>query len=362
MGCRRREPEPCSFITGMAVISQFNTFAQMRARSIFCLLIFITCSHLYGQADSVQRPDTTRGLPRPAITRVRVVTSDSAASVKATDSITRFATALRADSLRKDSLQKATAAAVITNDTSTYRRFQVHPALAPDQPAIYRLTDYRAVSSKDELFYLMVGVLFLVAFVKAGFPRYFRNLFVVFFQTNLRQKQTRDQLLQDNFASLLMNVLFFISGGLYITLLVQALGWTQYTFWIIAAASALVLLLVYLGKYLFLRFSGWVFNTREAAGSYIFLVFMVNKVMGIALLPFLLLLAFANSAISRHAITVSVGLVALLFIYRYFVSFAALRNRLRVNVFHFLLYLCTVEILPLLLIYKLLLNYFNGTL
>jgi hypothetical protein len=52
-------------------------------------------------------------------------------------------------------------------------------------------------------------------------------------------------------------------------------------------------LLVYLVKYLFLLFTGWVFNSQEATGSYVFVVFLVNKVMGVLLIPFLLIFAFA---------------------------------------------------------------------
>jgi hypothetical protein len=330
------------------------------------LVLAVFCNKGYGQADSgqaKQRPETSR-IAAP-VTLLKTQRNDTAA--QATLPSLQHDTAGMApaqhmqDSLRQDSLAKARAAAMAI-DTTTYRKYETHPGLAMDQPAVYRLTEYKIHASKDELFYLMAGVLFFLAFVKAGFSRYFRNLFVLFFRTSLRQKQTRDQLLQDNFASLLTNVLFFISAGLYITLLIQEMGWSQYSFWILAAASAIILLLIYVGKYLFLLFSGWVFNAREAAGSYIFMVFMVNKVMGVVLIPFLLLLSFATPQIAKHSITVSIIVIGILFIYRYFVSFTTIRSRLRVNVFHFLLYLCSVEILPLLLIYKLLLNYFNGSL
>jgi len=123
----------------------------------------------------------------------------------------------------------------------------------------------------------------------------------------------------------------------------------------------LALILIYLGKYLFLVFAGWVFNTKEAAGSYIFLVFLVNKVMGVALIPFLLILSFAAPPVVDVAITVSFGMIGVLFAYRYLVSFSAIRNKLKVNVLHFFLYLCAVEVLPLLLIYKLLINYITGS-
>jgi hypothetical protein len=208
----------------------------------------------------------------------------------------------------------------------------------------------------------MAGVILILAFIRVVFSKYFRNIFLLFFQTSLRQKQTRDQLLQDNLASLLTNFLFVISAGLYITLLIRYKNLSHISFWWLAGGTAAVLLVTYLVKYLFILFTGWVFNSQEAAGSYVFVVFMVNKVMGVMLIPFLLILSFSGPQLVPVAITVSVGMILLLFGYRYWVSFVAIRNKLKVNALHFFLYLCAVELLPLVLIYKILINYFTGSL
>lgn len=332
------------------------------------LLCFSVCG--FGQADSSNRAETSRirkvtaPLPRPlqqAFEGEDSVQRASADSSLLNDSV--LAQTLR-DSLRADSVRKLSAAIASrpVYDTSTYRKYETHPYLPIHKPALYMLIDYRQREPKDDLFYLMAGVIFVAAFIRTAFSKYFRNLFLLFFQTSLRQKQTRDQLLQDNLASLLMNFLFVISVGLYITLLIRYKNWTDIPFWWLAAGSASVLLAVYLVKYLFLVFTGWVFNSKEAAGSYVFVVFLVNKVLGVLLIPFLLVLAFANPGIVQVAVTVSLGIILLLLGYRYWVSFVAIRNKLKVNALHFLLYLCAVELLPLALIYKILMDYFNGSL
>uniref|UniRef100_UPI00195383FD DUF4271 domain-containing protein n=1 Tax=Citrobacter freundii TaxID=546 RepID=UPI00195383FD len=77
---------------------------------------------------------------------------------------------------------------------------------------------------KDELFYIVLSVVFLLAFIKALFPKYFRNLFLLFFQTSLRQKQTREQLLQNRLASLFINLFFVMSAALFLSLLTQYYG------------------------------------------------------------------------------------------------------------------------------------------
>ena len=266
------------------------------------------------------------------------------------------------DSLITDSFRKAVQLTFLfkDRDTTSYKKFQTHPFLPLNQTAVFMLIDYHQQSSKDDLFYLMAGIIFILAFIRLAFPKYFKNLFLLFFQTSIRQKQTRDQLLQDNLASLMSNFLFILSASLYITMLVKFWELTRVSFWWLAFGTTLVLTIIYFLKYLFLLFNGWVFNTKEAAGSYIFVVFLVNKVLGVALIPFILILCFANKQLILVSNTLSFGLILVLFTYRYWVSFVVIRNKLNVSGLHFLLYLCAVELLPLVLIYKVLLNYFIG--
>ena len=265
------------------------------------------------------------------------------------------------DSTQTDSLQTVTSIiAVKSRDTSTYAKYLTHPYLPLTQKPMFMISDFRERRTLDDLFYLLMGVLLLVAFIRAAFPRYFKNLFVLFFQTSLRQKQTRDQLLQDNLSSVFVNLLFIVSTSIYGALIIRHREWLDYPFWHVVFFGAGLLAVVYFGKFLFLQFAGWVFNSREAAMNYTFTVFLVNKVLGVSLIPFLFFMAFATTSLKEVAFTISVGLTGLLLLYRYVVSFTTIRNTLKVNALHFFLYLCAVEILPLLVLYKLMADYIGG--
>lgn len=262
-----------------------------------------------------------------------------------------------ADSLAADSInreQMAFEEPLLLIDTSTYRSIAQNPYLPLNQPPVFMIVDYKDKQSKDALFYTVLFLVFMLGFIKNVFPKYFQNLFRLFFQTSLRQKQTKDQLEQDGQASLLINLFFLLSAGLFITLMIQQYQWLDMPYWILYAYSTAVLAMIYLGKYLFVSFAGWVFNNSQSASSYLFLVAVVNRIMGVVLLPLTVLMAFAEAPIALIALTISFGVVTLLFFYRYIVSFGLLRSELQVNPFHFFLYLCAVEILPMALIYKLL--------
>ena len=230
------------------------------------------------------------------------------------------------------------------------------------KPVNFPKSDVRKVNGKEFLFYLLVFLLIVFAFLKRAFPKYFGDLFRLFFRTTLKQRQIREQLMQTPLPSLLLNGFFVISGGLYITFLLQHYDLNPVSnFWLLFLYCCLGLSAAYFVKFIGLKISGWLFNVKEVADSYIFIVFIVNKMIGILLLPFLILLAFALGNVYFMSLTVSWCLVACLLTYRFILTYAAVRNQVKVNPFHFFLYLCAFEIAPLLLVYKGLLLFFRIT-
>jgi hypothetical protein len=222
--------------------------------------------------------------------------------------------------------------------------------IADDDLMILKAVDF---SQTDYLFYLLVGMFLLLGMVRTAFPKYFNDLFALFFQSTFKQKSIREQLSQTALPSLLLNILFFFSAGFFLYILT---GYYQLhvaqTFEGNLGIWILVLILVYVSKLLLIRLLGWIFQLQEATQSYNFIVFMMNKVMGVALLPFLLLLCFGPANWRPVVITLSFFLIAAMLTYRYIIAYPAVRPTVRLNRFHFFIYLCTFEIIPFALIYK----------
>ena len=218
---------------------------------------------------------------------------------------------------------------------------------------------YHRSISRDLLFYLIVGILFYFALIRMFFEKYFGNLITLFFRVSLRQQQIREQVLQAPLPSLLLNILFIISGGLYACFLVHysRLGANIHHFWTLYADCMAGLIVIYLLKFVVLKFCGWVFNISRATDTYIFVVFLVNKMLGIFLLPFLIVITFSGPEVREIVITISFVMIFVLMLYRVFAAYRPVRNEIKLNLFYFFLYLCAFEIAPLLLIYKMLLNY-----
>ena len=161
---------------------------------------------LLSHRDSVRR-DSIRHVRRDSIARVR---RDSSVARVRGDSVARLTpdTALKAapDTLRRDSVKPAATAAPSTGPPELPEELH-HP------------------NSKDSLFYLIVAILFYFALIRIFYEKYFNNLLTLFFRVSLRQQQIREQVLQTPLPSLLLNILFVISGGLYACFLLHYSRW-----------------------------------------------------------------------------------------------------------------------------------------
>jgi hypothetical protein len=231
-----------------------------------------------------------------------------------------------------------------------------HPYFNFDaEPVSYR-SAIKRFDGKEKLFYVIMALLLIFSLLKTVFAKYFNDLFRVFFRTTLKQRQIKEQLIQTPLPSLIFNVFFIASAGLYANFLFHHFGFTPINnFWLMYLYCCAGLSVIYLVKFVGLKVCGWLFNMQLAADAYIFIVFIINKVIGISLLPFLILLAFTDGGIHLISLILSWCCIAGLFLYRFILGYAAIHKEVRFNLFHFFLYLCAFEIAPLLLIYKLLL-------
>jgi hypothetical protein len=285
----------------------------------------------------------------------------AADSLRRVDSLQRIDSLSRRESSLADSLSRVpppvrdTIRPVLHYPfTSDSFRFYGHPFFRFADPVRYTISD-RRWEGKEGVFYSVIGLLILFAVIKNGFRRYLSDLFSSYFRTTVRQRQIKEQLLQSPLPSLLFNIFFVLSGAVFASLLFHHFGMAEDTpYWLLALYSAIALLIIYAGKFVLLKFFGWVFQFTQATDTYIFVVFSTNKVLGILFLPFIVLLAFTSGTVNAAAVTLSLIVVACLFLYRYFLAYISVNRMLPLTIFHFLLYLAAFEILPLLLINKLL--------
>lgn len=214
------------------------------------------------------------------------------------------------------------------------------------------------VSGKEFLFYVLCLVLLILGLFRTFFTGYFKNLFRVYFNTSLRQTQLSDQLRQATLPSLILNIFFTITVGIYIWLLFGFYhppkifsGRVLLPFCILSIGA------IYFIKFCLLKFLGWVSDVQESTNGYIFAIFLVNKITGIFLVPVVILLAFINPEWLPMIVNISFMLIGLLFLSRYVKSYGIIEKRIPLNRLHFVIYIAGAEILPLFILYKVAIDY-----
>jgi hypothetical protein len=306
---------------------------------ILCLFLFF----FFCEGISAQQKDTIKPVKTDTV-KPEIGFADTIHNAQ--DSILTDST-LIIDSVKKtvvDSIANAARMKMIADSTKTARE--------KAQIASLKITS-KKFNGEEILFYSLVALLIFYAIIKLLFPKYFTDLFRVYFRTTLKQTQVREQLLQTPLPSLLLNGFFIITGGMYAAFLVQHFKLApKFGFWQLWLYCGILLSIIYMMKYAGVWIAGWLFNRSDAASAYIFIVFMTNKILGIIVLPFLVLLAFGTAAIYPFALIVSITAVACLFLYRFYLSVGIIRSQAHVNLLHFFLYLFAFEALPLLILFK----------
>jgi hypothetical protein len=254
-------------------------------------------------------------------------------------------------------------------DSCTIVQTNIDPLFIPDfhkkypKPTVFLQSgETFTPESLEFTFYTLCGILLLVGLVYRLFPKYFQDLFSLLFKSGFRQKSIRDQLAQNTAAALGLNIIFFISAGLFIFLQVRHAGIKTQNPWYVDMYICIgFLAVVYAVKYLSVIMGGWIFAAKDLGRNYAFFVFYVNKIIGIFLLPVIVVLWIGKPSLWPVFQTISFIIIGFLLLYRYYLILPLVRNKSGVSPFHFFLYLCTFVILPILILVKFLVHFLDSS-
>ncbi len=160
------------------------------------------------------------------------------------------------------------------------------------------------------------------------------------------------------------NYLLFFNFLIVLSLLVyQSLYQTDMLeFWKVSAqeyvfaAILLLILLFYILKLLFVNFISWVFNTAKAGSIYLGNIFVFNNAVGLILMPFV----FHNAFNPSDAVIYGMWFLVIgANIYKLIRGSLIAHSVSGYSVYYLFLYLCAIELLPLVVVWKAVKNYLS---
>ncbi len=205
------------------------------------------------------------------------------------------------------------------------------------------------------LIFFLLGVLSFVAMLVAVYPRDVQLIFQAFLSTSANKNVQREQTGFFKIESLASYLLFVINMGTFLFLAVDILqadnpfnSFGMLLLFILGVAC------VYLLKHLQLKVLSFILPCHQEIDTYNFIVLSTNKALGFILLPLLFLVAYMPAQLQYLALSISVILLGLIYIYRTLKGLTAAASLILFRKFHFIMYLCAVEIAPVLILLKLL--------
>lgn len=200
------------------------------------------------------------------------------------------------------------------------------------------------------IFFLIVVAL---TWVKVNYSRRFTQLFNAVINERMLRQLMRQELVFSHRASIVLIVVSLLSFSVFAYLSDVTLGWEIFgdAGWLSWLKYLIVISLIYLIKVLSIQLVQILSDGDWSLSEYRYNVFLLNKAAGIVILPFALLAAYLGGNAQRIIVITGLIIIAMLFLFRLGRGFTnALRNR--VPLFYIILYFCSLEILPLMLLHK----------
>ncbi len=223
------------------------------------------------------------------------------------------------------------------------KQFNTHP-----QPTNKENSDWIFIA-------LLVGYAAFI-WVKVFYNKVFEQIYQAFFNNRITNQIVRDENILVQKASVLLTIIFNLVASLFIYHISILYDWnpdyvdTGFNRFLIFAFA---ISFIYTIKLLILKVVGHIFMVDKAIAVYIFNIFLINNLLGIALLPVLTFISFSQ-IYTNYAIDLALALIGGAFLYRIVRGALIGMAYSRVSIFYLFLYLCTLEIAPLLVLIKIL--------
>ncbi|MCH8331739.1 MAG: DUF4271 domain-containing protein [Bacteroidetes bacterium] len=201
------------------------------------------------------------------------------------------------------------------------------------------------------IFYLILLLLVLLAYIRINYDKELSDLIGAVSSVNLAHQLQREQEMNVPVSSIMLNILFVLSSSVYLYLIIDdkiVLYREEELFvFLLVCLSGLSLL-----KFFSLRFTGLIFPFRNEIRFFNFNILLLMKVLGVILIPFIIVLSYAPVVVASIALYSSLFLILLSIVLLYIRGLAIGKEYILVRKFHFFIYLCTLEIAPMLIVFE----------
>ncbi|MFW5821166.1 MAG: DUF4271 domain-containing protein [Bacteroidota bacterium] len=209
----------------------------------------------------------------------------------------------------------------------------------------------------DWVLYFTIVALSILAWLKLIYLKFVVNLFRSSLDYQLSIKVFQDPGLIQKRIFVFLNFFYYLTAGVFIYLVLDYFNYNPLDLKDLRLLMAVTgLIIAYsLFRYLMMKLTGYLFKRQELFAKALFHNFIYNKILGIIIIPFILLIAYTRGFYQDISVYTGIFVFSVINIFR-IVRLIKFLLKSVVLIFYFILYLCTLEIIPLLVIIKLVLS------
>lgn len=195
-----------------------------------------------------------------------------------------------------------------------------------------------------------------IAIVRLLFPGDFSMIVQAYYHERTLQQVSKEDSMLTSWPYILLYLIFSLALGLFIILiessfsLFEVLNWNNYL------RTTAVVAILFILKILFIRFISFVFEIGRLVREYVTVLYLVYFNSMLFLMPVLLVVILVPTNYFKFVLIFFSIVVSMLFIYRFLRTAFRLFGNLKFSIFYLILYLCALEVAPILILVKTLSN------
>lgn len=264
-----------------------------------------------------------------------------------------------ADEISTDTFPQTKIDSVFASDSiSFFQEEKPAPATANLQSEIPEKNFFQFKTKKEQhsdwVLLLFIFVFSLLAWVKVSYSKRLKQMFAAFINNRYVRQLVREEFVFTHPLSIVLTVVFLINFSLLIAQANNYFGWNIFEggFMLIFFKLFFSLSVFYLLKIFLIRLSGILFSVGKEITEYLFHLFLFNNILGLLLLPVAMGVFYADAFSPDAIIFLSGALILAAFLFRIGKSIFIGITATKISASYIILYICTLEILPLFVVIK----------
>jgi len=200
---------------------------------------------------------------------------------------------------------------------------------------------------------IIVGLMVYTAILNRVVGHDIANVLQAFYNKRILSQVSKEDSLLNSWAFLGLFLLFGFTFGLF---LYQLASYYDVFYSItgiqLFISLSLLIIVLFAVKLLILRFIGFVFNINKVVSEYIIILYLTYFNIAFVFLPVALCFSLMSASYIPYLLAVALLMVVVIFIWQYLRSSVSIISNFRFHKFYLFIYLCALEICPILILIK----------